>query len=227
MTINHASGHRDRLRARVIEHGLESLADYEVMEVVLMGAIPRKDVKPIAKTLIRTFGSLNNVMNASLSDLKKIDGIGETSAFAIQLYASVNYYLKRDALKKKRTSLQNQLDMLDYLYTRFDPLTHEEFHVIYLDSKNNIIQAEMVFRGSVNSSAVYPREVMKEAVKKGAASIVVAHNHPSGDPTPSLDDEIVTVELANAARTLSIRLLDHVIIGKGQHFSFADEGKLS
>lgn len=214
------------MRQRVLEHGLESLAAYEVLEVILMQAIPRKDVKPIAKKLIAHFGSLSDVLNASVADLKKVEGIGETTAFSIQLYVSVNYYLKRDALKKKRTPLQNQFDLIDYLYTRFDPLTHEEFHVIYLDSKNQLISAEAIFRGTVNSSAVYPREVMKEAVKKGAASIVVAHNHPSGDPTPSIDDEIVTVELANAARTLSIRFIDHIIIGKTEHYSFSEAGKL-
>ncbi|MFT7433193.1 MAG: DNA repair protein RadC [Alphaproteobacteria bacterium] len=225
MSEDHANGHRERLRARFLNAGVDVFADYEILELLLMQSITRKDVKPLAKDLIKTFGTLAKTLDADYKDLLDCKGIGERTAFSLKLAAGVNQsYSKKQV--KETINLGSSFELIDYLYTKLSSLTHEEFHAIYLDSKNNLIKDECIFRGSVNSSAVYPREVLKQAIKHGAGSLVICHNHPSGDPTPSLDDDLVTTEMQAAARTLHIKLIDHVIIGKGEHYSYADSGKL-
>lgn len=219
-------GHRERLRTRFLEAGATALADYELLELLLMQSIPRKDVKPLAKDLIKHFGSLTKVLDADYKDLLDFKGVGERTAFSLKLSSAVNTTYNKHMVQEKGVNLGSYFELIDYLYTKLASLTHEEFHAIYLDSQNNLIKDECLFRGSINSSAVYPREVIKQALKNGAYSIVVAHNHPSGDPTPSNDDDYVTNEIKNAASALNIRLLDHVIIGQGEHFSYADSGKL-
>lgn len=223
---DHASGHRERLREKFIETGTTALADYEMLELLLMQSIPRKDVKPLAKELIANFGSFAKVLDADYKDLLSFTGVGKSTAFSLKLASGVNQtYGKNQA--RKSVNLGSFIELADYLYTKLSSLTHEEFHAIYLDNKNNLIKDECLFKGSVNSSAVYPREVVKYALKHGATSIVVAHNHPSGDPAPSMQDDLVTTELQAALRTLNIRLLDHIIIGAGEHYSYAQARKLN
>ena len=217
-------GHRERLRQRFLNAGAEALHDYELLELILAGAIPRKDVKPIAKALIRHFGSFTKVLSADLDELLKMEGVGDSAAFALKLAHGTTVVFHKHGLK--RTKFRTTADVLDYLYVRLSDLPHEVFYVIYLDTKNGIIRSEELFRGTVNSSTVYPSEVMKHALKYGATSIIVAHNHPSGDATPSTDDHILTVELFSAAKTVNIQLIDHVVIGNDEHFSFKDAGEL-
>lgn len=225
MSDDHAIGHRDRLRTRFLNVGVNAFADYEMLELLLMQSITRKDVKPLAKELIRQFGTLAKVLDADYNDLLACKGVGERTAFSIKLASGINQSYSKNLVQDK-INLGSYFELIDYLYTKMSSLTHEEFHAIYLDSKKNLIKDECVFRGSVNSSAVYPREILKQAIKYGAQSIVVSHNHPSGDPTPSIDDDILTTELNAAARMLHIKLIDHVIIGKGEHYSYAESGKL-
>lgn len=222
---NHASGHRERLRDKFIEAGIVAFADYEMLELLLMQNIPRKDVKPIAKELIAHFGTFAKVLDADYSDLVNFKGLGKSSAFGLKLASGVNQAYSKNQVQAK-INLGSFVELIDYLYTKLSSLTHEEFHAIYLDSKNNLIKDECLFKGSVNSAAVYPREVVKFALKYGASSIVVAHNHPSGDPTPSMQDDLLTTELKTALHTLNIRLIDHVVIGEGEHFSYAQARKL-
>ena len=224
MTDDFTKGHRQRLRQRYKDGGAEAMPDYEILELLLMQAIPRKDVKPLAKNLIKHFGSFSAVLAAPIESLEKFDGLGEGSAFSLKLTHGVAQVLHKNQIKRQKFS--TSLDVVDYLYSKLADLNHEEFFVMYLDSKNGLIKAESLFRGSVNSSSVYPREVMKQAITFGASKIVVSHNHPSGDVTPSVEDEMLTVQLFSAAKTMGVHLVDHIIIGKGEHYSFAEEGKM-
>jgi DNA repair protein RadC len=221
----HYHGHRERLKERFRKTNGEGLADYELLELLLMQAIPRKDVKPLAKALITKYGSLADVLNASIQDLAKEKGLGEGSATSLKLAHAVAISVRKDGLKKK-PSIENRLELLDYLYTKMSSLKHEEFHVIYLDGKNNILDDEVLFKGTVNSSAVYPREVTKAALKHGALNIVLVHNHPSGDPSPSTEDENITEDIMRAVGAVEIEVYDHIIIGNNKHYSFRDFGKI-
>lgn len=224
MTADLSKGHRQRLRDRYKAGGPEAMPEYEILELLLMQAIPRRDVKPLAKELISHFGSLSGVLSAPVEKLEKFKGLGEGSAFALTLSYGVAQKIRKEKLKKQKFS--SKLDIIDYLYSKLADLNHEEFFVMYLDSKNGLIKDESLFRGTVNRSTVYPREVMKQAITFGATKLIVAHNHPSGDVTPSIEDEMLTVQLFGAAKTMGIHLIDHLIIGKEGHYSFEDEGKL-
>lgn len=221
----HYHGHRERLKERFRTGGEAALADYELLELLLMQAIPRKDVKPLAKDLLTKYGSLADILNASLEDLAKEKGLGEGSATSLKLVHAAAVRTRKDGLKKN-PSIENRLGLLDYLYTKMSALKHEEFHVVYLDSKNNILADEMLFKGTVNTSAVYPREVTKAALKHGATSLVLVHNHPSGDPSPSMEDETLTADIMRAVAPLEMEVYDHIIIGKDTHYSFRDFGKV-
>lgn len=224
MTTDLSKGHRQRLRDRYKAGGPEAMPEYEILELLLMQAIPRRDVKPLAKELISHFGSLSGVLSAPVEKLENFKGLGEGSAFALTLSYGVAQKIRKEKLKKQKFS--SKLDIIDYLYSKLADLNHEEFFVMYLDSKNGLIKDESLFRGTVNRSTVYPREVMKQAITFGATKLIVAHNHPSGDVTPSIEDEMLTVQLFGAAKTMGIHLIDHLIIGKEGHYSFEDEGKL-
>lgn len=219
------SGHRERLKLRVAEHGPQSLADYELLELLLVYAIPRKDTKPIAKSLLAKYGTISNIFATPISKLEGEPGLGTHSATLLHILAETARRFRKESLQK-RTSFANRLDIVDYLYTSLSGLTHEEFHVIFLNTKQQLIADSCMFKGTLNASAVYPREVVKMALDKGAAALVLAHNHPSGNPTPSADDEYLTTELAAITAPLDITILDHIIIGDGQHYSFYDKGKL-
>ena len=218
-------GHRERLKKRFLETQGEGLADYEVLELLLMQFIPRRDVKPAAKLLIKKAGSLHKVLDMPAHEIAQAPGIGEKTAFVFEVLKAFNMRAKREAVLKKPGFL-NKLDLLAYLYDKMTPLQHEEFHVIYLNSKNHILAEEMLFRGTIDTSVVYPREVIKSALDKGARSIVLVHNHPSGDPTPSQDDFYLPEAIQKLAVPMGIEVEDHIIIGDGFHYSFKDQGKL-
>ena len=218
-------GHRERLRSRFLERGEQALADYEMLELLLMQAIPRRDVKPLAKDLLKQFKTFAGVLNAPANELKKLDGIGDSVIMTLKLAVGISDVYRRSAAKQGDV-FNNRIEMLDYLYTRMSPLQHEEFHVIYLDSKNRIIHDECLFRGTINQSAVYPREVIKSALNHGAAGIVITHNHPSGNPEPSMADELITADIAALALNMGITVQDHIIIGHDRHYSFAENKKL-
>lgn len=221
----HYLGHRERLKERFNTSKGSALADYEMLELLLTYAIPRKDTKPIAKDLMTKFGSFADVMRADIKDLCAVKGIGESIATYIQVIAATNLRSKKDKVVGKKI-MRDRLDLLDYLYAKIADLKHEEFHVMYLDAKNNVVADDMLFRGTVNESAVYPREIVKEALNKAATSLVLVHNHPSGNPEPSLADERVTMEIVAAAAAVGITVHDHLIIGMDRHYSFYDHGKM-
>ena len=221
----HHLGHRERLKQRFADSGGEGLADYEILELLLMQFIPRRDVKPAAKYLLKKAGALHKVMDMPPHQIAEAPGIGDKTAFVFSVLKTFNMRAKREAVLKKPAFL-NKLDLLAYLYDKMTPLQHEEFHVIYLNSKNYVLAEEMLFRGTIDTSVVYPREVIKTALEKGARSLVLVHNHPSGDPTPSQDDFHLTAEIQKLATPMGIHIEDHIIIGDGIHYSFLDQGKL-
>ena len=221
----HYHGHRQRLKEKFRLHGADAMADYEVLELLLMQAIPRRDVKPLAKEVLVVFKTFSGVLEAPLQELASIKGMGESSALALKLvYAGAVRYRKSVMADKKNVS--HRLELLDYLYTKMGGLSHEEFHLIYLDTRNNILAEEKLFSGTLNAAAVYPREVVKAALKHNAHAVVLVHNHPSGNPSPSPQDQALTMDIQRALLAVDIEVYDHLIVGHDMHFSFRDHGML-
>ena len=216
-------GHRKRLREKFIKSGLKGYHDYEIIELLLTLGSPRKDCKPQAKEAIKRFKTLRGVLEAPSEDLQQIEGIGPHSVFGIKLMQEV----AREFLKQKiiaRPIYKSSREIFDYLYHSMRDLKKEVFKVLYLNSQNQIIEVVDLFKGTVNSSVISPREVIEGAIKYNAVSLVFVHNHPAGDPEPSQNDKEVTRDLVYAGAIVRIRVLDHIIIGNNRYFSFADEG---
>ncbi len=220
---NTAEGHRKRLREKFVKSGLKGFHDYEIIELLLTLGTPRKDCKQPAKEAIKRFKTLRGVLEAPAEELQQIDGIGSHSAFGIKLVQEV----AREFLKEKiidKSIYKSSQEIFDYLYHSMRDLKKEVFKVIYLNSQNQIIETEDLFEGTLDKSFVSPREVMERAIKHNAAALIFVHNHPSGDPKPSLSDKELTKDLLYAASIMQIKVLDHIIIGNNTHFSFAGEG---
>lgn len=218
-----AAGHRKRLREKFLKAGLAGFLDYEIVELLLTLGSPRKDCKQPAKDAIKRFKTLRGVLEAPLEELQEIKGIGPHNAFGIKLVQEV----AREFLKEKildKPVFKSSQEIFDYLYHSMRDLKKEVFKVIYLNSQNQIIDTADLFEGTVNSSAISPREVMESAIKHYAASLILAHNHPSGNPEPSRSDKELTRDLIYAASIMRIKVLDHIIIGNNKYFSFAGEG---
>ncbi|MFC2072997.1 DNA repair protein RadC [Chloroflexota bacterium] len=216
-------GHRKRLREKFIKSGIEGFHDYEIIELILSLGTPRRDCKQQAKEAIKRFKTLRGVLEAPPEELRQIDGIGPHSAFGIKLVQEV----AREFLKEKiidKPIYKSAQEIFDYLYHSMRDLKKEVFRVICLNSQNQIIEIADLFEGTINSSAVSPREVVESAVKNNAASLIFVHNHPSGNPEPSKSDKELTKDLVYAGSIMRIRVLDHVIIGNDRYFSFAGEG---
>ncbi len=215
--------HRKRLRLKFLTSGIEAFHDYEVLELFLTYAIPRVDVKPQAKELIRAFGSIKAAVDADIGDLIKIKGIGKDSAVLIKLVKEIAaLYLKAKAKEKKQVTCTTEL--LDFCRTVMGGKQDEEFCVIYLDAQNHIIEFETIQKGVVNQAVVYPRQVLESALKKKASAIILAHNHPSGHVRPSDADIRLTQTIRETAKILDILVHDHIIIGENRFFSFREEG---
>lgn len=222
-SVDDAAGHRARLRARLLGHGGEALPDYELLEYLLALAIPRRDTKPLAKALLREFGGLAGVMTANPDALTRVKGMGETSAAAIKVaHAVALRLLKRES--HERPLLANWQALLDYL--RADMAHHgiERVRVLHLDAKNRLIRDEVTSEGTIDEAPVYAREVVRRAVQIGSAAVILVHNHPSGDATPSRADIDVTRTIAAALKPLNIALHDHIIVAKGGHTSLRAQG---
>lgn len=215
----HHVGHRDRLRARFREAGPEALADYELLELLLFRSLPRRDTKPIAKDLLSTFGSIAGVLGASEKRLTEIDGIGESVAGDLKVAQAVATRLAKYQLQQKPL-LSSWDAVLDYCRTAMAHEEREQFRVLFLDKKNNLIADEVQQRGTVDHTPVYPREVVKRALELSATALILVHNHPSGDPEPSNADIDMTAKIAEILTPLNILLHDHIIIGKNGHASF-------
>jgi len=218
----HHLGHRQRLKEKFLAEP-KALADYELLEMLLFAASPRKDVKPMAKKLINKFGSFAKVCAASVSDLKTIDGLGITGIATIKaVQESASRMLITEA--KEKTVISNWAKLIEYLRIEMGHLKEEQFRALFLNSKNMLLLDEVQNEGTINHTMAYPREIVKRALEVGAASIILAHNHPSGDLTPSRSDIDLTQQIVNAAKPLGISIHDHVIISQDCHYSFKSKG---
>jgi DNA repair protein RadC len=222
---NGAAGHRERLRARFLKGGADAMPDYELLELTLFAAIPRRDTKPLAKALLKRFGSFAEVIAAPRERLMEIPGIGESVANQLKIVEAAAHRLAKTKVLG-RPALSSWTALLDYCTAAMARSETEEFRVLFLDRKNHLIADEVQNRGTIDHTPVYPREIIKRALELGASSIILVHNHPSGDPTPSKADIAMTREVVGAAKALSIAVHDHLVIGRGGHASFKSLGLL-
>lgn len=214
----HWLGHRDRLRER-FRQGSDNMPDYELLELVLFRAIPRRDVKELAKELIRRFGSFAEVISAPVDRLTEIDGVGASVALDLKVVAAAAQRVTKGAVGK-RPVLSSWATVIDYCRTAMAFAEKESFRVLFLDKRNGLIADEVLHTGTIDHTPVYPREVVKRALEHSATALILVHNHPSGDPTPSAADIRMTKEIADVAKPLGIALHDHIIVGKDGHVSF-------
>jgi DNA repair protein RadC len=215
----HYIGHRDRLRTRFLAAGADALPDYELLELVLFAAIPRHDTKPLAKALIAEFGSFAEVIAASPARLREVDGVKDGVIAQLKIVQAAALRLSRNQLLGK-PALSSWAALLDYCSAAMARATAEEFRVLFLDRKNTLIADEVQSEGTVDHAPVYPREIVKRALELSASALILVHNHPSGDPTPSRADIEMTREIVEAARSLRIAVHDHIVIGRGGTASF-------
>ena len=217
--------HRERLRQKFLTAGMAAFHEYEAVEFLLTCAIPRRDVKPQAKALLRKFGSLRGIVDAEIGDLERISGVGKKSAIVIKFIKEfAAFYLMQKAKEKPQIACTSEL--LDFVRMAMGGKKDEEFCVIYLDAQNQIIEFETVQQGIANQAVVYPRQVLEKALRKKASALILAHNHPSGHVRPSDADIRLTRTIQETARALDILIHDHIIIGENRFFSFREEGMM-
>lgn len=217
--------HRKRLRSRFMSGGSNAVPDYEMLELVLFRAIPRRDVKPLAHQLISAFGDFNRVLSAPIERLIEIDGVGDAVIVELKIVEAAAHRLARSKIMERHV-ISSWDAIVDYCHTTMAHRETEQFRVLYLDRKNVLIADEEQGRGTVDHVPVYPREVVKRALDINASALILVHNHPSGDPTPSEADLIVTNQIQDAAEALGLVLHDHLIIGKSSELSFKASGYL-
>ncbi|MCB1390216.1 MAG: DNA repair protein RadC [Rhodobacteraceae bacterium] len=217
--------HRKRLRARFLDGGAAAVPDYELLELVLFGAIPRADVKPLARALIDRFGGLASAVTAPPAQLMQVEGVGETVVVALKLAEAVATRLTR-ARVMNRPVISSWAALLDYCHTTMAHRSVEHVRVLYLDRKNCLIADEETGQGTVDHVPLYPREILRRGLELQASALILVHNHPSGDPTPSQQDIALTERIRQGAEALSLVLHDHLVIGKEREFSFRAEGLL-
>ncbi|NVO12793.1 MAG: DNA repair protein RadC [Rhodoplanes sp.] len=215
----HYHGHRDRLRARFREAGSDAVTDYELLELVLFRALPRRDVKPLAKALIARFGSFAEAVAAPPQRLAEVPGLGEAAITEIKIVQAAAQRIARGEVKR-RTVLSSWSAVLDYCRTAMAFADKEQFRILFLDKRNQLIADEVQQVGTVDHTPVYPREVVKRALELSATAVILVHNHPSGDPTPSRADIQMTQAILDVAKPLGIAVHDHIIVGKDGHASF-------
>jgi DNA repair protein RadC len=214
----HYHGHRTRLRQRFLGAGADALSDYELMEMVLFRALPRRDVKPLAKSLIAKFGSFAEAVHAPAGRLREVDGLGEATITELKLIAAAASRIAKGSLKQ-RTMLSSWQAVIDYCRTSMAFADKEQFRVLFLDKRNALIADEVQQTGTVDHTPVYPREVIKRALELSATAVLLVHNHPSGDPSPSQADIQMTRAIVDIAAPLGIAVHDHIIVGKNGHAS--------
>lgn len=217
--------HRKRLRARFIAGGASAMPDYELLELVLFRAIPRRDVKPLAWRLLDQFGDFNRAISAPPERLRQIKGVGDAVIQELKIIEAAAHRLARSKIMQKHV-LSGWDALLDYCHTTMAHRETEQFRVLYLDCKNVLVADEEQAKGTVDHVPVYPREVVKRALELNASAFILVHNHPSGDPTPSESDITMTNQVQDAALALGLTLHDHLIIGKSRELSFRSEGYL-
>jgi DNA repair protein RadC len=213
------AGHRERLRDRALKGGLGALPDYELLELYLFRSIPQRDVKPLAKALLLRFGDLAGVMAARVEDLRTVKGIGESVALDLKLLHEATLRAARQPMHK-RTVIASWSALLAYVRLALAHEAREQFRVLFLDKKNQLIADEVLNHGTVDHAPVYPREVMRRALELSASSVILVHNHPSGDPTPSPADVDMTRQVIDAGRSLRVTVHDHLVVGREGVASF-------
>lgn len=219
------TGHRARLRKRLIEGGGDALLDHELIEYLLALAIPRRDTKPLAKVLLHEFGGIGGLLSADAESIARVNGVGETAVAALKIVQSAALRMLRDKVKEQPV-LASWQALLDYLRADMAHITIERVRVLHLNTRNMLIRDEVMSEGSVDQAAVHVREVIRRAIDLGSAAIILVHNHPSGDPAPSRADISLTRDIAEAGKKLGIAVHDHVIIGAQGHSSMRAMGLL-
>ncbi|SHG97604.1 RadC family protein [Cognatishimia maritima] len=214
--------HRRRLRERFMKGGATALPDYELLELVLFRAIPRQDVKPLARRLLDRFGTFNGVITAPIARLKESHGVGDAVICELKIVEAAAQRLAQSRVLNKRV-ISSWDALLDYCQTSMAHLDTEQFRILFLDTKNTLIADEAQAKGTVDHVPVYPREVVKRALELNASALILVHNHPSGDPTPSQADIEMTLQIQDACQVMSITLHDHLIVGQSRHLSFRSE----
>jgi len=222
---SYIADHRKRLRSRFMAGGAAAMPDYELLELVLFGAVARQDMKPLARLLLDTFGDFNRVLSAPVSRLAAVPGVGDAVVAQLKITEAAAHRMARSRVMHK-PALSSWAALLDYCHTSMAHRETEQFRVLYLDRKNTLIADEEQARGTVDHVPVYPREVVKRALELNASALILVHNHPSGDPTPSDSDISMTAQVQDAATALGLQLHDHLIIGKSRELSFRSAGYL-
>ena len=223
-------GHRERIKEKFLKNGIDGFAEYEILELLLSYCIPRKDTKPIAKELLNKFKSLDNIFKADFDKLFAIDGLGKNSIAFLKLIGDLPSIIYKDELKNKKLvnkeilKISNKDILLNYLRNKIGYEEKEKFYVIYLSSSNEVIEFEENSVGTLDRSSVYPREIYKKVINLNAKSIILAHNHPSDNITPSKSDIELTNEIAKGLKNFGALLIEHIIITKNSYFSFLEEG---
>jgi DNA repair protein RadC len=214
----HYHGHRERLRERFFSAGPDALSDYELLEMALFAAIPRRDTKPLAKALLKKFGSFTEVIHAPVARLREVKGIKDASINQLKLLAAASSRAAKREIERK-VALSSWNDVIDYCRSSMAFADKEQFRLLFLDKRNQLIADEIQQTGTVDHTPVYPREVIKRALELSATALILVHNHPSGDPTPSQADIQMTKAIINIASPLGISVHDHIIVGKNGHAS--------
>jgi DNA repair protein RadC len=222
---DHRHGHRQRLRSRFMRAGAEALEEYELLELVLFRSIPQRDVKALAKDLLARFGSLAEVLGAPVGRLREVKGLGEATAIDLKVVEAAGRALAKGAIAR-RTVLSSWAAVIDYCRAAMAFSDREQFRILFLDKRNALLADEVQQTGTVDHTPVYPREVIKRALELSASAVVLVHNHPSGDPTPSQADIRMTREIADVARPMGIVVHDHIIVGRQGHASLKGLGLL-
>ena len=222
---SYIADHRKRLRERFLTGGASAVADYELIELMLFRAIPRQDVKPLARALLDAFGDFNAVLSAPTERLMKVTGVGRAVVTELKIVEAAAHRLAQSRIMQ-RPAISGWQALVDYCRASMAHLETEQFRILFLDRKNVLIADEAQAKGTVDHVPVYPREVVKRALELNASALILVHNHPSGDPTPSDADITVTRQIEEAAKALSITLHDHLVIGSADEFSFRSAGYL-
>jgi len=229
-TKNNARGHRERVRKKFLENGFNGLEDYEILELLLFYVIPRKDTKAIAKELIKKFKNLANVLKADTLELKTIDGLGDVAITFLKMMGALPEKIYKDELKNQKlikddkNKITDKEVLLSFLRNKIGYEDVEKFYVVYLSSSNEVIAFEESSSGTLDRSSIYPREIYKRVIMENAKSIIIAHNHPSGNTCPSKCDIDITNEIAKGLKNFGALLLEHIIITRDSYFSFLEEG---
>lgn len=218
------AGHRERLRDRFLNGGFKGFNDYEVLEFLLTFIILRKDVKPIAKQLITTFGSFSKVMDASVKDLEIIEGMGNTSAISLHAFREIIGYYFEDNARSSKEPVEKMSELVKLLRSKIGNKSNEVIYAIFLNAKNEILELKELGEGTVSEASLFPRKVIEEIVKLKATSVILAHNHPGGIAEPSDGDVKTTNTIIDALKLIDVSLQDHIILADNKYFSFKREG---